>query len=98
MRGISSAARRPVMRHSDCPTERQLAAYHLGDLAEADLETIADHLETCPDCEATLQSLEGLADAALAALRFPHPDTGAAPAGSARLPVGSRETGEEARR
>jgi serine/threonine-protein kinase len=59
------------MRGSDCPTEQDLAAFNLGDLPEAALEVITRHLERCPSCDAILDRLEGRADSALAALRYP---------------------------
>jgi eukaryotic-like serine/threonine-protein kinase len=55
----------------DCPTEHDLAAFNLGDLPEAVLETIGRHLEGCPSCDAFLDRLEDRTDPALAALRYP---------------------------
>src|SRR5215471_19264197 len=59
------------MGKSDCPTEQELAAFNLGDLPEASLEAISQHLESCPGCEAFLDSLDGRTDSAIAALRQP---------------------------
>jgi WD40 repeat protein len=59
------------MGRSDCPTEQELAAFDLGDLPEAGLEAISQHLERCPDCEAFLDSLDGRTDSAIACLRYP---------------------------
>jgi WD40 repeat protein len=59
------------MGKSDCPTKEELAAFSLGDLPEASLEVISQHLESCPDCEAFLDGLDDRADPAIAALRYP---------------------------
>src|SRR5262249_25695952 len=59
------------MGTSDCPSEQELAAFNLGELPEAGLEAISQHLESCPDCEAFLDSLHGRTDSAIAALRYP---------------------------
>jgi WD40 repeat protein/serine/threonine protein kinase len=59
------------MGESDCPTEQELAAFNLGDLPEASLEAISQHLESCPGCEAFLDSLDGRTDSAIASLRYP---------------------------
>ena len=59
------------MGTSDCPSEQELAAFNLGELPEADLEAISQHLESCPGCEAFLDSLDGRTDSAIAALRHP---------------------------
>jgi serine/threonine-protein kinase len=61
------------MGNSHCPTEQELAAFNLGDLPEASLEAISQHLESCPNCEAFLDSLDGRTDSAIAALRYPGP-------------------------
>jgi WD40 repeat protein len=59
------------MRGRECPTQQELAAFNLGDLPEADLEVISQHLEKCPSCEALLDGLDDRTDSALAALRYP---------------------------
>src|SRR6516225_3297947 len=59
------------MGTSDCPSEQELAAYNLGELPEADLEALSQHLESCSGCEAFLDSLDGRTDSAIAALRYP---------------------------
>ena len=74
MKRLSRACGRGGDRHghsSDCPTEQDLAAFNLGDLPEAALETISRHLESCPSCDAFLDSLEDRTDSAMAALRYP---------------------------
>jgi WD40 repeat protein/serine/threonine protein kinase len=59
------------MGTSDCPSEQELAAFNLGELPKAGLEAISRHLESCPGCEAFLDSLDGRTDSAIAALRYP---------------------------
>jgi WD40 repeat protein len=59
------------MGTSACPSEQELAAFNLGELPEAGLEGISRHLESCPRCEAFLDSLDGRTDSAIAALRHP---------------------------
>src|SRR5690348_9315963 len=61
------------MAKSDCPTQQELAAFNLGDLSEESLETISRHLESCPACEAFLDSLDDRTDSAISALRYPGP-------------------------
>ena len=61
------------MAGSDCPTEQELAAFNLGDLPEATLDAVSQHLESCPRCEAFLDSLDDRTDSAIAALRRPGP-------------------------
>jgi WD40 repeat protein len=58
------------MGGSNCPTAQELAAFNLGDLPEARLEVISQHLESCPDCEAFLDGLDDRTDSAIAALRY----------------------------
>ncbi|MHB1425691.1 MAG: protein kinase domain-containing protein [Gemmataceae bacterium] len=61
------------MAKSDCPTQQALAAFNLGDLPEERLEAIGRHLESCPACEAFLDSLDDRTDEAISALRYPGP-------------------------
>jgi eukaryotic-like serine/threonine-protein kinase len=56
---------------SDCPTEPDLLAFHLGTLAEDAVERVAEHLEACMACEAAVQRLETCVDPLLLALRKP---------------------------
>jgi WD40 repeat protein len=79
---------------SDCPTQQELAAFNLGDLPEATLEAISQHLESCPGCEEFLDGLDGRTDSAISALRYPGPakvlgriGTLAAPRAAADLPA-----------
>jgi WD40 repeat protein/tRNA A-37 threonylcarbamoyl transferase component Bud32 len=55
----------------DCPTDEALRAFHLGTLPAAEVDAVADHLETCDRCEAAVQRLDAAADPVLAALRKP---------------------------
>lgn len=55
----------------DCPPEPDLLAFHLGTLCDADVDRVAEHLETCTQCEAVVQRLETNVDPLLAALRIP---------------------------
>jgi WD40 repeat protein len=66
----------------NCPSEDRLLAFHRGTLPEADVEAVAEHLETCADCEAVLGRLDSASDPLLAALRKPVP----APAPAKRRP------------
>jgi eukaryotic-like serine/threonine-protein kinase len=82
------------MGTSDCPSEPVLVAFNFGELPEADLEAITQHLESCPRCETFLESLDGRTDSAIAALRYPGlaRDLGrihalAAPGSTAELPA-----------
>jgi WD40 repeat protein/serine/threonine protein kinase len=56
----------------DCPSEDRLLAFHLGALPEAELEAVAQHLETCPTCEARLMRMDTVVDPLVAGLRQPH--------------------------
>ncbi len=53
----------------DCPTEQELLDYHVGRLSAADLDRIAAHLETCPNCADIILRVEAKRDDMLAALR-----------------------------
>jgi hypothetical protein len=57
----------------DCPDRDMLFAFSVGNLAQAMLETIADHVTHCARCEATLGELEGRPDPFVAELRQPLP-------------------------
>jgi serine/threonine protein kinase/WD40 repeat protein len=59
----------PRGRPTGCPGARELSAYLVGNLGETDLETIADHLEHCPTCQARVGQLDGVSDALLTGLR-----------------------------
>jgi hypothetical protein len=72
--------RRPTGIHPDanpgnsiipvtCPGPEKLKAYLLGDLAEAELDEVAEHLDLCPDCAERADRLEAVSDTVLSALR-----------------------------
>ncbi len=52
-----------------CPNPDVLADYVLGRVSESDLSGIASHVETCPACQAQLETLDGLSDPVVACLR-----------------------------
>lgn len=53
----------------ECPAESDLLAFHLGTLADDEIEEVAEHLESCKACDAALRRLEADADPLLAGLR-----------------------------
>jgi hypothetical protein len=50
------------MPRACCPTPAELTAFLLGDLPETELDEFAEHLESCPYCEAAARALDGLTD------------------------------------
>jgi tetratricopeptide (TPR) repeat protein len=56
-----------------CPKPDELLAFAVGQLPEDTSEIIAQHIESCPDCLATLQELNDRTDPLLAELRTPVP-------------------------
>lgn len=59
---------------TQCPPETDLLAFHLGTLPVVRVDAVGDHLEECPECEATIQRFEKSDDLLLAALRKPVSD------------------------
>ena len=57
------------MPRTQCLTAAELAAFHLGDLPEADLVELAGHLEQCPRCDEAARALDSLSDPTVAAYR-----------------------------
>ena len=55
----------PIMT---CPSRDDLLAFHLGELAEPELDAVGDHLETCLDCQARVRTLDEARDPVLALL------------------------------
>jgi WD40 repeat protein len=55
------------MARTQCLTSAELAAFHLGDLPEADLEELSEHLEQCLRCQEAAAALDGLSDPTVAA-------------------------------
>jgi WD40 repeat protein len=56
-----------------CPKPEELFAFSVGQLSESASETIARHIEACPDCLAVLQELNDQHDPLLAELSKPLP-------------------------
>ena len=52
-----------------CPSEAELWAFHLGELSEAQIECVGEHLAGCPRCEERTRTLDGSADTVLSVLR-----------------------------
>src|SRR5262245_15355728 len=57
------------MASSACPTEHQLRALALGNLPEAELQQVAEHLERCSRCEKRAQQFDTSVDPILAAIQ-----------------------------
>src|SRR5262245_60303888 len=57
------------MQRTMCLSPKELAAFHLGDLNEAELAELAEHMEVCPHCDQAARALDGLSDPTLAAFR-----------------------------
>ncbi len=56
-----------------CPTAEELKNYTLGRLDEKDWQAIADHLESCPQCQAAIATVDDVADTLVTQLREPAP-------------------------
>jgi anti-sigma factor ChrR (cupin superfamily) len=54
-----------------CPSGEDLKAYAWGELPLQREDALADHLEACPRCEATVQTLERQGDTLLPRCVFP---------------------------
>ncbi len=54
-----------------CPSREELLAYAAGRLADETSESIAAHLDSCPDCQAGLVTLDDAEDTFVAQLRQP---------------------------
>jgi hypothetical protein len=80
------------MRSDTCLTEQQLRDFQVGNLADTSVDSVAQHLESCPRCEQLAQKLDGTTDPILNALRNtpPGPATEATKALSPRTPRLSR--------
>ncbi len=57
------------MPRIECLNEKELHAYHLGDLGGTALDDAADHLDHCAHCEAAIARFDCLTDALLGNLR-----------------------------
>src|SRR5262245_46877259 len=56
-----------------CPNREQLADWLLGLLSEEMTESLADHLDQCPNCQTLVHGLEGVSDDFVAQLSGPRP-------------------------
>jgi serine/threonine protein kinase len=57
------------MNTTNCPNPDMLADYVLGRVSEADLSSIASHVEACPACQSQLETMDGLSDTVITCLR-----------------------------
>jgi WD40 repeat protein/serine/threonine protein kinase len=55
---------------ASCPSEQDLLAFHRGILQEDELDVIAEHLESCPGCEATIRLYDRKADPLVDVMRM----------------------------
>ncbi len=62
------------MSAAKCPSRDELFDYAVGALSEDDAESMVSHLTECPDCEATLLSLDEAEDTLMGHLRTPAVD------------------------
>ena len=84
-----------------CPNRETLLRYSMGMLSNEDSDELAGHLDGCPDCQATVLTLEDAEDTLIGRLRTPpsgesclaEPQFQAALAGA----IGMAETGPAAR-
>lgn len=60
-----------IVRNTTCPDQDDLSRFAVGDLDAIAFSRVADHVEHCPHCEATLRTLEAHTDALVTALRQP---------------------------
>ena len=61
--------RRLNFSHEVCFSRQVLADFALGRLPDAELERIAREVESCPTCNAVLQTLDGLEDSVVGDLK-----------------------------
>src|SRR5262245_38485161 len=57
------------MEATSCPGRAELEGFVTGNLPGPELARVAGHVERCPDCEGTLETLDHLADPFLSRLR-----------------------------
>jgi anti-sigma factor ChrR (cupin superfamily) len=55
----------------NCPAREELLDYALGRLPEKTIEVVAQHIEQCPECQATLATLADAEDTLVAQLAGP---------------------------
>ena len=54
-----------------CPGQQELSDYVVGRLSDEASQGIAEHLESCPQCQAALGTLDDAGDTLIARLRLP---------------------------
>ena len=54
-----------------CPSRETLLQYSIGMLSNEQSDDLAGHLESCPDCQATITTLEDAEDTLIGRLRTP---------------------------
>ena len=59
------------MRPNVCPSKLQLTEYLLGTLDEDHASRVIEHVDSCDNCEATLENLENVSDTMISKLRHP---------------------------
>ncbi len=59
------------MLATTCPSRETLFRYSVGLLSEEQSEELADHLDSCPDCQATILTLDDADDTLIRRLRMP---------------------------
>src|SRR5688572_18626163 len=62
------------MNPSRCPSPAELRAFAVGDLGDADIDRVADHVLDCEACDLALRSLDGVTDGLLRGLNGLSPD------------------------
>src|SRR5262245_21768834 len=65
--------------HSRCPAPMELRAFAVGDLGDADIDSIASHVLECEPCDRALRSLDGMTDGLLRSLNGLSPDVQLSP-------------------
>src|SRR5215813_1597013 len=63
-----------TMNPPRCPSPAELRAFAVGDLGDADIDRIAEHVLDCEPCDRTLRSLDGMTDGLLRSLNGFSPD------------------------
>ncbi len=61
-----------------CPSQSELAEYTLGKLSPAAWERVDSHLDGCAQCAAAIETLDGISDGMIEAIRSHSPGAGAA--------------------
>ena len=56
---------------TDCPSRETLLQYSLGTLPDQQRDALDEHLDSCPDCQATMMTLDDAGDTLIGHLRSP---------------------------